>query len=176
MCTKMSSLYIFSERNIWRLSQAQEKERLVPNGTAKKTVNLNMSKNTVRTHEEADGANKRTPPTKSHTKVDEDGFFMIVVINGSPNRQLTGRSNKLPDTSMKTSFTILQQEDDDQYDTVDFTSNETSQTHHHEMNNHHEAGSFLSSLINKQADSASHTKLHRLSSNQGRLQGVGGCG
>jgi hypothetical protein len=83
----------------------------------------------VRTHE-ANGANKRTPPTKSHTKVDEDGF--MIVINGSPNRQISRRSDKLPDTSMKNSFTALQQEDDDHYDTVDFTVE-------HETNNHHEA-------------------------------------
>jgi hypothetical protein len=69
MRTKMSSLYI-SERNG---DSRAVKGATVPRGMTKKTVNLNMSKNTVHTHE-ANGANRKTPPTKSHTKVDEDGL------------------------------------------------------------------------------------------------------
>jgi hypothetical protein len=126
MRTKMSSLYISDG------DSRKAKGATVPRGMVK-TVNLNMSKNTVHTHE-ANGANRKTPPMKSHTKVDEDGF--MIVINGSPNRQTTKLSDKLPDTSTKNSFTALQQEDDDHYDTVDFIDE-------HETNNRSEASKLL---------------------------------
>jgi hypothetical protein len=107
----------------------------------------------------------------------------MIIINGSPNRQSTQLSNKLPETSTKNSFTALQQEDDDHYDTVDFTVE-------HATNNHREVSKLLSppkqhkrkTPFNattqqnmlvvteeiQQMNLASNMKLHRLAPGSGR--------